>query len=275
MSKLVDKERLAKLAAALDQRAKTAVQNEADRATAAEQALQTNIDAINNPTTGILAKAKEHVAAEIKKVNAANDALDGRVGTLEADVADHGTKIAANTAALGVLNGGVDKVGSVAKAVADAKNALQGQIDAVVAKNKTQDAAIEQAKTQADKGVTDAAAVAARATKLEADVADHNTRIADVKKVADANKAAIGVLNGNNTVVGSVDKKISDALASYTDTDELKVMLGNVVNSLAISMEENKLKLKLGGVEGITIHETSLEMATDKDIEDIIAGLDA
>ena len=52
-------------------------------------------------------------------------------------------------------------------------------------------------------------------------------------------------------------------------------MLGNVVNSLALSMEGNKLKLKLGGVEGITIHETSLDMATDQDIDDIIAGLDA
>ena len=96
-----------------------------------------------------------------------------------------------------------------------------------------------------------------------------------VEKVADDNKKAIAVLNGDAATAGSVDKKIVDALAAYTNTDDLKVMLGNVVNSLAISMEENKLKLKLGGVEGITIHETSLDMATDQDIDDIIAGLDA
>ena len=74
MSKLVDKERLARLAAALDQRAKAAVNAEHDRAVGVEEALQADIDAINNPTTGILAEAKKHVAEEIKKVNTANEA---------------------------------------------------------------------------------------------------------------------------------------------------------------------------------------------------------
>ena len=386
MSKLVDKERLARLAAALDQRAKAAVKAEHDRAVGVEEALQADIDAINNPTTGILAEAKKHVAEEIKKVNAANEALDGRVGALEQadtemqaeidankaaigvlngpadkagsvakavadakanlqgqidnvvaknneqdtaieaaqqqadkgvqdaaavaarataleeDVADHETRIAANKAAIDVLNGGADKAGSVAKAIADAvapintKNgeqdgrldaleglvsgdtgiaAVKSDIEAIKNKNNQQDTAIKAAKDQADKGVQDAAAVAARATALEEDVADHETRMVAVEKVADANEKAIAVLNGDAATAGSVDKKIADALTAYTDTDELKVMLGNVVNSLALSMEGNKLKLKLGGVEGITIHETSLDMATDQDIDDIIAGLDA
>ena len=484
MSKLVDKERLARLAAALDARAKAAVKAEEDRAVAVEEALQADIDAINNEQTGILAQAKAHVAEEIGKVNTANGALDGRVDALEQADTEMQAEIDANKTAINVLNGAADKEGSVAKAVADAKAALQGQINAVVTKNGEQDTAIEAAQQQADKGVSDAAAVAARATALEAkdvahegrlngvegrldvlegdgegsvakavedaasnlqgqvdvikgeigkkaadeqaatglykviadgdaksladakayadqkitalvngapeamdtlnelakaisdhqgvydayvqtvtaelakkvdkvegsrlvaeteiakfnakaevadvnqaledakgytdekiapivtkngeqdtaiaaaktqadkgvadaaavatrataleeDVADHETRIAAVEKVADDNKKAIAVLNGDNATVGSVDKKIADALAAYTDTEDLKVMLGNVVNSLALSMEENKLKLKLGGVEGITIHETSLDMATDKDIDDIIAGLDA
>ena len=75
MSKLVDKERLARLAAALDARAKAAVKAEEDRAAAVEEALQADIDAINNPATGILAEAKKHVAEEIKKVNATNEGL--------------------------------------------------------------------------------------------------------------------------------------------------------------------------------------------------------
>lgn len=68
---------------------------------------------------------------------------------------------------------------------------------------------------------------------------------------------------------------IAEALEPYSTTEEMKVMLGNIVNSLALSFEDNKMMLKLGGAEGITIHETSLDMATDADIEAIIAGLDA
>ena len=58
MSKLVDKTQLSNLAKKLDQRAKDAVTAEQSRATGIEQGLQTSINAINNETTGILAKAK-------------------------------------------------------------------------------------------------------------------------------------------------------------------------------------------------------------------------
>ena len=252
----------------------------------------------NNEQDTAIAAAKQQADKGVQDAAA----VAARATALEEDVADHETRIAANKAAIDVLNGGADKAGSVAKAIADAiapinakdveqdgrLDALEGlvsgdtgisavkaDIEAIKNKNKEQDTAIKAAKDQADKGVQDAAAVAARATALEEDVADHETRMVAVEKVADANKKAIAVLNGDAATAGSVDKKIADALTAYTDTDDLKVMLGNVVNSLALSMEGNKLKLKLGGVEGITIHETSLDMATDQDIDDIIAGLDA
>ena len=252
----------------------------------------------NNEQDTAIAAAKQQADKGVQDAAA----VAARATALEEDVADHETRIAANKAAIDVLNGGADKAGSVAKAIADAiapinakdveqdgrLDALEGlvsgdtgisavkaDIEAIKNKNKEQDTAIKAAKDQADKGVQDAAAVAARATALEEDVADHETRMVAVEKVADANKKAIAVLNGDAATTGSVDKKIADALTAYTDTEELKVMLGNVVNSLALSMEGNKLKLKLGGVEGITIHETSLDMATDQDIDDIIAGLDA
>jgi hypothetical protein len=38
-------------------------------------------------------------------------------------------------------------------------------------------------------------------------------------------------------------------------------------------MEDNKVQLKLGGVDGLALAEVSLDIATDKDIDDIIAGL--
>lgn len=90
-----------------------------------------------------------------------------------------------------------------------------------------------------------------------------------------ANEQAITKLNGGEDVVGSVAHSIVTALKPFSTTDEVKAMLGNVVNSLALSLEDNKLKLNLGGVDGITIHETTLDMATDDDIDAIIAGLDA
>ena len=281
--------------------------------------------------TEALNEAKGYTDTEIGKVVAKNNEQDKAIATAqaqankgvsdaaavaarataleEADAAQDAT-IAANKAAIEKLNGAANVEGSVAKKIADvvapinAKNneqdgrltALEKVVNAedngigsivqniadIKAKNNEQDTAIAAAKAQADKGVADAANVATRATALEAADVEMQAEItglknADeaIKKDVAANKAAIGKLNGGADVEGSVAKKIADALADYTDTDALKSMLGNVVNSLALTMEGNKLKLKLGGVEGITIHETSLDMATDDDIDEIIAGLDA
>jgi hypothetical protein len=40
-------------------------------------------------------------------------------------------------------------------------------------------------------------------------------------------------------------------------------------------MENDKVVLKLGGVDGIALTSVDLDMATDADIDAIIAGLDA
>ena len=303
---------------------------EGSRLVAETEIAKFNAKAEVSDVTEALNEAKGYTDTEIGKVNTKNNQQDQAIAEAKAQ-ADKGVQdaaavaarataleeadeeikanVAANKAAIDVLNGGADKAGSVAKAVADAKAELQGKIDtindkdveqdgrlddlealvsgsdgiaqvkgdiaAIQTKNQEQDQAIAAAKAQADKGVEDAAAVAARATALEEADVQHEARLDAVEKVADDNKKAIAVLNGDASTAGSVDKKLADALAAYTDTEELKVMLGNVVNSLALSMEDNKLKLKLGGVEGITIHETSLDMATDADIDEIIEGLDA
>ena len=145
MSKLVDKERLAKLAAALDARAKAAVEAEAARAMAAEEALQGAIDLINDAEKGILAQAKAHAEAkdaELKQfVEEADNALGERVQDLEEVIfggegAEDGidkikSDIAANKEAIDKLNGGVDEEGSVAKAVADGVKPVQEAVDAV------------------------------------------------------------------------------------------------------------------------------------------------
>ena len=72
---------------------------------------------------------------------------------------------------------------------------------------------------------------------------------------------------------GAIAGDIENALKPYSTTEQMKAIIGNVVNSLALSMEGNKMVLKLGGVDGIAVASTDLDMATDGDIEDIIAGL--
>ena len=102
---------------------------------------------------------------------------------------------------------------------------------------------------------------------MEAQIAENKQGVAD-------NKAAIEVLNGDATKEGSVAKSIADALAPYATEAETLAIIGQVVNSLALTMENNKMVLRLGGVEGIAINEVSLDMVTDAEIDEIVAGLD-
>ena len=74
---------------------------------------------------------------------------------------------------------------------------------------------------------------------------------------------------------GARDIAIAAALEDYSTTEEMKAILGNVVSSLALTMENDKVVLRLGGKEGIAVTEVSLDMATDADIDAIMAGLDA
>ena len=90
---------------------------------------------------------------------------------------------------------------------------------------------------------------------MEQGIADNAAAIA--KEVEDRNKA------------------IEDALKAYSTTEEMKTVIGNVVNSLALTMENDKVVLKLGGVDGIALTSVSLDVATEADIQGILNGLDA
>ena len=103
------------------------------------------------------------------------------------------------------------------------------------------------------------AAMEADITQLKKDVVDNKKHCDDeMAKEVEARNAAI-----------------AEALKAYTTSDEMKVMLGNIVKSLDLSMENNQVVLKLGGAEGIALTSVTLDMATDDDIDGIIAGLDA
>ena len=126
---------------------------------------------------------------------------------------------------------------------------------------------VDQAKAAADQAQQEVDAVEGRVDAIEAEQDTQDGKI-------QANADAIGVLNGGVEQEGSVAKSIADALEEYSTTEEMKQLLGNVVNSLSLTMENDKVVLKLGGVDGIAITEVSLDMATDADIDAIINGLD-
>ena len=138
-------------------------------------------------------------------------------------------------------------------------DAINNEATGILAQSKTYtDGKIEEVNTRV---TANASAISAEKTRAE--------------KAEKANADAIAKLNGDVSTTGSVAKSINDALADYSNTTDMKAFVASVVNTLALSMDGDKVKLKLGGVDGVTITETSLDLCTDADIDEIIAGLDA
>lgn len=109
--------------------------------------------------------------------------------------------------------------------------------------------------------------------KLTSAKAELQGNIDTVDGKVEANKSAIAILNGDVSTTGSVDKKIKDALTPYSNTTAVKSMLTNVVGSLTLSIVEDQVVLSAGGVDGVEISKTSLDMITNAEIDEILAGL--
>ena len=132
---------------------------------------------------------------------------------------------------------------------------FEAHVTAQTTKDAAVDAAIEAAQAAADKAQGDVDAVEGRMTTAEQGIAD--------------NKAAI------EQEAEDRDAAIEKALKIYSTTEEMKLVIGNVVNSLELKMENDQVVLKLGsGADGIELTSVSLDLATDADIDAIIAGLD-
>ena len=217
---------------------------------------KTAIDAINNETTGILAKAKKYAddqdaaqkealegaiatakqgaieaaaSAADTKVNAAKTELQGKIDkkadqtALEAEVERAQGAEQANASAIATLNGDVNTNGSVAKAVNEAKTALTTEI------NKKADTATLNAKVEELKAAD--TKLSERIAKFEGDGAGSvAAQVKAVKDDLDAHKAAqatkekavddkLAVIQGEANVEGSIKKALADA-KSYTDTKE-------------------------------------------------------
>lgn len=233
--------------------------------------LEGTVGTVESEIAGLKAKDSEHdsaiAAAQAKAEQGVSDAaaVAGRATALETLVGSKelGTglckEIADNTKAISELHSANEQVLVDAKSYTDTK---VGEVNETVSGVKADVATLK-------------ATVGTEASGLVKDVADLKTKDSELNGLISANTAAIATLNGNSMTEGSVDKKILDALASYSNTEEIKQILGNVVNSLSLSITDNKIKLNLGGTDGITVTETTLDLATSEDIEAIIASLDA
>ena len=146
---------------------------------------------------------------------------------------------------------------------------IKANTDAIAAINNAETGILATSKKYTDEKIGDLT------TTVNANKKAISTEEARAKAAEKVNADAIAKLNGTAETDGSVAKSIADALADYTDTTNMKAFVASVVNTLALTMEDDKVKLKLGGVDGVTVTETSLDLCTDEDITEIINGLDA
>ena len=233
---------------------------------------KTAIDAINNETTGILAKAKKYADDQD---DALHEAITGEIGTakqgaIDAAAADATTKVgaakselqgkidkkadatalqaeierakgaeAANKAVLDKLDGGVNVDGSVKKQIETVRAALQDNIDAKVAQEayNTKVAALEAADTKLSERIAkfegDGAGSVAAQVKAVADDLDAHKKAQVTKEKAVDDKLA--VIQGEANVEGSIKKALADAKA-YADAEDKKIedLLGTKKDAAAV-----------------------------------------
>ena len=239
-----------------------AIADEAVTARAAEKALGERIDAVeevDNAQNNRLNALEELVGLGGEEGEDGNQAPTV-IGQLQTDVvAAQGAADAAQAAA-DRAQADVDAVEELlnGKEAAEGQDAVKGLIDRVadLEADLGEDGATAEAIAQnaADIKVLQGFKEAHSHEAMEKDIEDLQDAVA--KEVEDR------------------DNAIATALEAYSTTEEVKGILTNVVASLALTMENDKVVLKLGGVDGVALSEVSLVLATTDDIDAIIAGLD-
>jgi hypothetical protein len=234
-------------------------------------------------------RAEGKEAELLQAINNEKDRADGVEKALAGRIAANETFVKAQPAIDQAQNDRLDVLDGL---INNAETGVQKQINDIKAdlsSHKTDATTKHNAQETAINGVKDRATqLEGRATKLEADVVEINAKNTRQDERLDAleefeeghshttmeqgiaaNKAAI------EQEVIDRNAAIATALEPYSTTEEVKTILGNVVSSLNLSMVNDKVVLKLGGAEGVTLAEVSLDIATDADIDAIIKGLDA
>jgi hypothetical protein len=246
----------------------------AERMTTAEAAL--NIIQGNAETAGSIAKAEKDAKAYADQkvadlVNGAPETLD-TLDELAAALKDNaGVLDAIEQAFDNKLLNKVDKVegsrlvaeteiaafeakaevADVTKCLQDAKD-YAGQQDAIVQGSVNNLAAVVGQEANGENAAT---GIFAKMATMQTDL-----------------QGAIG--DAIDDEVEARDQAIEEALAAYTNTTDMKNMMGNIINSLALTMENNQFVLKLGGNDGLPLTSVALNVANDDDITGLLASLE-
>ena len=275
--------------------AKGVADSAAGKVTAVEgkvKALETAVGkatADEQPATGLfkeVADIKTKNTQQDGTITAAKNAADAAQGTADtANATANAAKSQANTnlQSINTLKGTVGNAeGGLVKDNTDNKAAI-------AAINHSTSGILAQSKNYTN---TEIGKVSSTVSGIKSTVDGHTTTISEntaaisgeVTRAKAAEKKIddkVNILNGAASVSGSVDNKIQAAIANIPTNENVKAMVGAVVNSLAFNVTAAPeggsitLDLSLGGVQSIAKKTINIPMATDKDIDAIIAGLDA
>jgi hypothetical protein len=259
-------------------------------------------NAMNAETARVNKKIADDIAAEsalrVAEEQRIEKKVDDEANRAKGVEAGHNTRIAANETfvaaqpaidaeqdrRLGELEAKFTGEQSVDKKIQAVQNNLDAHVTAANTKNGEQDNAIKAAKKAADDAQAAIDVVEERLDKenglvdrLEAAEADIDAlqTFANAQPGKDSAQDAKIKANADAIAKEVEDREaaIAAALVPYSTTEEVKGILGNVVKSLALTMENDQVVLKLGGVDGVAVTSVSLDIATNDDIDAIIAGL--
>lgn len=238
-----------------------------------ESADSANATAISGVDTRL--KAAEEKLKSVATTQGLSE-LTTRVGNAETDIDN--------------LQAAIGTDGSVTQAIAAAKKAgtdAQADVDALegkvgtVADGKTVVGLISEAKTQADKGVTDAATAKAAADAAQADVDALETKVGTVPEkktvvqmIADAQAAA----TYDDTAVKASIKANTDAIGVLNGADTVDGSVANAVKTAQTTLQSNidtvsgKVTTLVGSVEGDDAK--SARTIASEEVAKIVAGAD-
>lgn len=209
---------------------------------------------------------KRDEVAKQAAIDASNAYTDGQVTTLTQTITTLDGNVGKNTSAIEKLNGTETEEGSVKKAVKDAQDALQTNIDAVEKKADGNASEIEALQTKTDETNTKVGEVEAKADKAQSDVDALKTYVGTIPEdagvtdvIAFVNKKTEGIASS-----GTVEQIQTDLQGVKTDIDNIKPRVTTVEGKVATLIGEDADK----SIRDITLEEVA-KIINDNDPTEI------
>lgn len=236
-----------------------AVQTEVQRATLAENGLQSQVDATKTDVAALTEKVNSHIAEGDSYYQELNRAIIEE--TTRATNAE--TQLQNN---IDVINGDENTIGSINHAVSDLGHEVDDKLAAL--KLETSETLKDYAKQADLTNLTDT--VTAHISDADAKYAElNNAIVSEVTRATNAetiNANAIAVINGDENTIGSINHAVQDA-NHYTDDEiaKIKDLHKEIESNLNSHIEEATEKF-----EDLTIKEQELR-ARIEELEEIVS----